>query len=202
MRKLLMLVVVALAAMAFAGASASPASATFKLFTPDLEEFCPGVSLDGSEVSGGCRADDFEGGFQIGAFLPGWTIMGNYDVGFDLVVDENGDGYAVDQTVSLDGPGLSRKPCDEANGTVLPWAVSSYWQDWFELKVDITVGLRPGTAAPGGACTQQVITVDATDIGGGSPTELEQLVQSANIRDGHFESPNDIWIDWDGSYGN
>jgi ABC-type sugar transport system substrate-binding protein len=199
MRKLLMLAAVALAAMAFAGVSATSASADapFKFFTHGLEAFCPEVSLQDGEVSGGCLTEDFEGTVQLGVFNPYWTPVGNYAVTFDLVVDSDGDGYAVNPTVNAIGGAYPRKAGDEADGSPLPWAVNSRSPDWFELELDVTVGITVASNPPGGSCSQQQIATAATQIGGGSSTELDQLGASANLQFGHWESPDDMWIDWD-----
>jgi len=170
----------------------------FTVFTDEfLEEGCPAITLEDNEVSGGCVAEDLDGSFNLGAFMPNWTLVGVYDSTFDLVLDRNGDGYAVKPSINLQGFGFERVACDESDGTVIPWEVDSISPDEYgTLEMTITVGLRPLSYGPGGSCTQQEITVQATAIGGWFDTELDQGTPSANIKDGHWDSPNSLWLEW------
>jgi hypothetical protein len=203
MRKLLMLAASALAALAFAGVSASSASATYVplLFTGGYGSgLCPAVSLADGEVSGGCVVEDFEGSIELYANVPNPVTIGQYDVTFDLFLDGAGNGYAVNPTFENDGPSYAlRKACDEADGSPLPWPVTSRAPDYLELEMDVTFGITLASNPPGGSCSQQQITIDAADIQLPYPwgAELDQLGASANFRDGHWESDDWQRVEWD-----
>jgi hypothetical protein len=194
MRKLLMLAVTVLAAFAFAGVSATTASAMFKLYTPDYQGFCPEVSLAGGEVTGGCLVEDFQGSFDLYmSTQPLQYFVGHYVSTFDLVLDENGDGYAVNSTVSSTSSAPPRQAC-----AGVPWAVNSHASTWFELEMDITLNVGPSGT---NSCTQQTITVQAAwPSWEFQPTELDQATPSTNVADGYWYSDNPLRIDWDSTY--
>jgi hypothetical protein len=195
MRKLTMLAVSALAALAFAGLTATTATASdpFTLYTHEAEP-CPAVSLNDGEVTGGCLTEDFDGSFDLGAFIPNWYLIGRYDSTFDLVVDANGTGYAANPTVEVTTPSLAREACDEPDGTVLPWPVQARAVG-SQFELDITLGVRSAGSGPGGACTQQQITVQMTGRQSGWQAELDQGTQSANVANANWIAPSlGMWV--------
>ena len=197
MRKLLMLAASAFAALAFAGVFASAASADeeFWLYTSSAHlELCPAVSVDDAEVSGGCTTPDFEGGFLLGTMAGGsWVTIGDYDSTFDLVLDSAGSGYAVNQTVNLPGSGYQRVPCDQPDGTKLPWAVEAHTPNSWTFFMDITLCIRSASTPPGSMGAQQTITVQVP-YWNTIPTELDQGARSANIADAYWASDNGLWL--------
>jgi len=184
MRKLMMITAMALAAIAF-GSMTATATAQ-EVYAYDSEEAlpCPEVYLADGEVTGGCVTEDFDGSFELGWFTPAWTTIGQYGTTFDLAVNANGDGYVVNPAIPWSG-GPVRKPCDEADGTPLPWAANSRVVNGNTVHVDITMGLTAWHTPPGGSCTQQMITAEIDPYG---TADLEQVGQSANIKNGYWES--------------
>lgn len=170
----------------------------FWAYTEDFGESCSEVSLEGNDVVGGCRVEDFEGSFSIYAYLPAPYYLGTYEATFDLVVDSAGEGYAVDPVVAATGPWLSRVACDETDYSPRPWPVNSFspapWAE--EVKIDMILGLRPGGGSPGTDCTTQEMGMEADQIGWGWNTELSQVETAPNLVDGHFESDQTAWLEW------
>ena len=190
MRKSSMLTVMALAVVAFASVSASAAAdIPFEIHT-DAGLPCPAVSESDNEVSGGCVIEDFEGELQLHHL---GSALGDYPVDFDLVLDANGQGYAVDPVVG-ESSGFQRKACDEADGTPKPWAVQLRGVYFDHVEVDIMVGMTVATNPPGTACTQQQITVREGHQFGG--TDFTQESPSMNIQNGFWHSDGEIEIYW------
>jgi hypothetical protein len=192
MRKSMMLTAMAMAAIAFGGMTATAMAGEGVYVEDSNYQPCPEVQMSEGEVTGGCVTEDYEGSFELGAFMPNWTLIGTYGSTFDLVLDGNGDGYAVNPEIPWNSGGVARKACDEADGTPLPWAVESRVVG-VQIHMDITVGLKPSTSAPGGFCTQQVITVEVDNIAW-DKADLVQVGQSANIKDGYWSSDDSLVI--------
>jgi len=183
MRKLTMITAMALAAIAFGSMTATAvAGEGVSADDSDTGQPCPEVYESDGEVTGGCLIVDYDGSFELGIFLPQWATIGQYGTTFDLAVNANGDGYVVNPAVPWHDGGVARTPCDETDGTPLPWAVESRVVNFVEVRMDITVGLRPSSYQPGTFCTQQTITVEPDRY------DLTQDGQSANIKDGYWET--------------
>lgn len=197
MRKLLMLAVTALAALAFAGVSASTASAAFMIYDSDAYDTpCPQVSVSGNQVSGGCLIEDFEGTFTLHNF--DGSVMGHYESTFDLVVDADGDGFAINPSVDpADQFSPSREACDEVDGTVRPWMVTitSQGPDSWDIGATVISRFRTGASGPGGACSFHWFYTDVV-ASPYEPTEIDQIMDPQNImQDGYWESANTMWVE-------
>ena len=186
MRKSSMLTAMVLAVVAFASMSATAAADEPFEIRDAWDERCPAVTENDNEVSGGCLIEDFEGELQLHHL--GSTI-GDYPVDFDLVLDGDGQGYAVDPMVGQSN-GFQRKACDEADGTPKPWAVQVRQPAWGDIEIDIVVGMTIITNPPGSSCTQQQITVEMDPYYG---TTLTQIGSSTNIRNAWWHTDNNFY---------
>lgn len=182
----------------------------FTFYTENWEGTCPWVSLEPNEeteeieLTPGCVAEDFEGDFDLGVYNPNWTAIGNYGSTFDLVVDRNGDGYAINPTVDINGAGFPRDACDESDGTVLPWRVKSISpaKGWDPPMLEIKIGMRTAISGPGGSCSWGTVTVELSEVGMYTPTELQQVGASQYFKnaywfaEGDYYGGNSLWMDW------
>jgi hypothetical protein len=190
MRKLLMLAAMALAAMALAGVSATTAAADvpFEVLDPNWGgEPCGEVSESAGVVEGGCLVEDFDGRFDL---YSGTTPINYYNTRFDLVVDADGTGYAVEPVIYGQGPGLVRVACYDGPNSD-PWPVQIRALGGGEFEIDMTMCI---TTWSGGSNSYRAVTLEVSQAS--SQIHLTQTEDDLYIRNGHWATYNDFfWIE-------
>jgi hypothetical protein len=166
-RKLFLLGAMAVAALAL---TAGSASAQFEVLDEDGGGgHCPAVALIPSHgVTGGCELD-VRGKVPLYAHIPAETPISNCFVDLEARIDENGEGY-VESAIFTPGAAppnvpCTRAPCDEANGTQLPWRFHLDEVAPGDERVEATFCLRTVASGPGGTGTNCEVHLELSDLG-------------------------------------
>jgi len=156
-RTLLMLGAVSLLALAM---TAGSASAQLEVHSEPGGDGCGEVTLVGHAVSGGCHVEaESLGTVTLYAYVPAKVAISACDVYAEGYVGQDGSGYITESHLTAPSTGsvpCTRRPCDEANGTMIPWEAHIDEPAPAEESVEATFCIRsvpsaPGT--PGSSCT-------------------------------------------------
>jgi hypothetical protein len=123
---------------------------------------CPPVTKVGHHAEGGCPVEyRSTGHIAMAAYVPTPIIFAICDWDFEARVDESGQGWVTRATFSSEpppgtAPDCTRTPCDEADGTMLPWplqvAESSPDQEALEMVLCFRDVASGGGGGPQTSC--------------------------------------------------
>jgi hypothetical protein len=168
-RKLFLLGAMALAAMAM---TAGAASAEGVIVYDEAMNHCGDVTIDVHQVDGGCHVEvESEEDIPLYAHLGpplNELEISNCEVFLEAQLGEDGEGYITEADLTPPDEGTvpcTRAPCDEADGTMLPWAIHFNEVDGVET-VEATFCLRTIQSGPGGAGTPCTVHLPWENNGG------------------------------------
>jgi hypothetical protein len=158
-RKLFLLATMAIAALALSAGAAS-AEVPVEVSDEITGEHCPAVSPTsgpppGHVVTGGCVVE-FQSTEHIPlvVYTPSPIVLFACNWHFTARVGETGEGFVTAMTftdeVPPTNPPCTRRPCDEANGTQLPWPLHIIEHAPGDEEAETELCFRTLSSGPGG----------------------------------------------------
>lgn len=168
------------------------ASAEVEVFSEPGGEPCTEVTMVGHQVAGGCHieiASNQPKAFI--AYVPSPVVLSSCDLHLEARIGGAGTGLVSQAAFSPPSPpngsSCTRVPCDEANGTMLPWPISISESAGVETG-ELAFCLRPIPSGPGASGTHCTLHLPVTDLGsheyeiGQSGVEICEEIPNAGLQ--------------------
>lgn len=165
--KLLLPAIVATTALV---AIPAAASAEVEVLSESQGTHCPAVTVDVHHVEGGCHVEIASTQPKyIVAFTPAPIVISNCNLHVEARIGEDGSGWVTAAAFTSPdpptNPPCTRAPCDEVNGTQIPWPFQLSEAGPGEEVGEMTFCMRTVASGPGGAGTQCQLHLPITDLG-------------------------------------